>query len=101
LLFGYLCPRSTVPDGEVAAFTRRLTAYAETEGFALCAVFVEESSTGDAAFTALLTAARRYATCVVAVPALDHLARVPLAMQRLEHEAGAQVLVVSPRHPGT
>jgi hypothetical protein len=35
-------------------------------------------------------------TCAVAVPSLDHLARVFLAAQRLEYEAGAHVLAVRP-----
>jgi hypothetical protein len=95
LLFGYLHPSTPASDGDVAAYTGILAAYAEAEGFALCTVFVEMPGS-DAAFTALLTAMRRYECWAVAVPSREHLARVFLAVQRLEYEAGARVLVVRP-----
>jgi hypothetical protein len=95
LLFGYLHPSTPASDRDVAAYTGSLATYAEAEGFALCTVFVERPGS-DAAFTALLAATQRYESCVVAVPSLEHLARVFLAVQRLEYEAGARMLVVRP-----
>jgi hypothetical protein len=96
LLFGYVDPRAP-RSVEPAEFTRTLEAYAETESFALCAVFIERVDSGAAAFEGLLAALPRYESGWVAVPSMDHLARVFLAVQRLQHEAGARVLVIPPR----
>ena len=92
LLFGYLNAwPSTSADGR-AAFRRALAAFATTEGFSLADIFTERVGGRDAAFDALQQCEAR----VVAVPALDHLARVPgvpLAKERLEGE-GVPVVVV-------
>jgi hypothetical protein len=98
LLFGYLNVWPSTSDGELAAFTVALRAFAGTEGFTLGDVFAERAAGHGTAFHALLHAVRRYEVRAVAVPALDHLARVPgvkLAKERLETE-GARVLIVRP-----
>jgi hypothetical protein len=100
LLFGYLNAwPSTSADGR-AAFRRALTAFAMTEGFTLADIFAERTGGRSAAFDALIHALQRDEARVVAVPALDHLARVPgvpLAKERLEGE-GVPVVVVPPNH---
>jgi hypothetical protein len=98
LLFGYLNAwPSTSADGR-AAFRRALAAFATTEGFSLADIFTERVGGRDAAFDALVYVLQQYEVRVVAVPALDHLARVPgvpLAKERLEDE-GVPVVVVPP-----
>jgi hypothetical protein len=101
LLFGYLNYWPAASEARRSAFTRALAAYAVTEGFALADIFVERVGGRGAAFAALLRAVERDEARAVAVPALDHLARVPgvpLARERLEGE-GARVLVVLPTAP--
>jgi hypothetical protein len=93
LLFGYVDPHAPgcVDPG---AFTWTLETYAETEGFSLYTVFVERAESGDAAFEALLAALPRYESAAVAVPSMEHLAGVFLAVHRLRYEGGASVLII-------
>jgi hypothetical protein len=100
LLFGYLNGWPSTSDDKLAAFTWQLTAFARTEGFTLHDVFAEQVGGQAAAFRVLVDAVQRHEAEAVAVPALDHLARVPgvpLARECLE-DAGTRVLVV---HPGS
>jgi hypothetical protein len=77
LLFGYLNGWPSTSDDKLAAFTWQLTAFARTEGFTLHDVFAEQVGGQAAAFRVLVDAVQRHEAEAVAVPALDHLARVP------------------------
>jgi hypothetical protein len=102
LLFGYLNYWPAASEARRTAFSRALAAYAVTEGFALADIFVEHVGGRGAAFDALVHALQRDEARVVAVPALEHLTRVPgvpLARERLEGEGVRALVVVIPGKP--
>jgi len=97
LLFGYLRVPALAKDVGPAEVRSRFGAFADTEGYALGAVFVDQAHTAPAGFDALIEAVKTYDAHAVAVPSLDHLAVLGTSATLtafLQRVTGARVLVV-------
>jgi hypothetical protein len=101
-LFGYYSARSAVTHDHAVAVRRRLTDFAECEGFALAALFAETAEQPAVALQALIDSAGRRQVLAVAVSAPSDLGTHEITQhvtrERLE-TAGLRVLVV-PRDGG-
>jgi hypothetical protein len=98
LMFGYLRVHQLAPGATPGAISARFAAYADTEGFALAGVFVDQDRTAPTALGALIDAVKKYDARAVAVPTLEHLAvlgRRPL-VKFVQNATGAQVMAMDP-----
>lgn len=72
LIYGYLWMWTDTSDEDAARTERKLTDYAEREGFTVAEVFVERAYLPVAAFNGLLEALARTETKDIVVPDLSH-----------------------------
>jgi len=105
LMFGYLRVQLLAAGTTREQVCGRFDSYAQVEGYAMGAVFVDQAGTAPAGFAALIEAVKRYDARAVAVPTLEHLAVLgapPPLREFLQRSTGAQVLVMDPeRTPGS
>jgi len=99
LMFGYLRVQLLAAGTTREQVTGGFDSYAQVEGYALGAVFVDQPDTAPAGFAALIEAVKRYDAQAVAVPTLEHLAVLgapPPLRQFVQRATGAQVLIMDP-----
>ncbi len=101
-MFGYLRVARLAPNVTPDVIRAEFASYAETEGYALAGVFVDQNLCAPAALGALIDAVKKYDARAVAVPTLDHLAVI--GKRRLvsfvQNATGAQVLAMDTAHQG-
>jgi hypothetical protein len=68
LLLGYIRADALTTDREVARGTSELTAFADSEGYALATVFVERTDRAPAVFEALLAEVVRTGARAIVMP---------------------------------
>jgi hypothetical protein len=96
-MFGYYSARAGISHDHVVAVRKRLTDFAECEGFALAALFAETAEQPAVALQAMIDSAERRQVEAVAVPALSDLGPNEL-VQRVTRDrlqrVGIRVLVL-------
>jgi hypothetical protein len=100
LLFGYLRVQLLAAGATPGAISAQFDAYAQTEGYSLGAVFIDQAQTAPAGFDALIEAVKQYDARAIAVPTLDHLAvlgRGKPLVAFVQNATGAQVLSMDPQ----
>jgi len=98
LMFGYLRVHQLAAGATPGAISAQFAAYADSEGFALAGVFVDQDRTAPTALGALIDAVKKYDARAVAVPTLEHLevlGRRPL-VKFVQNATGAQVMAMDP-----
>jgi len=96
LMFGYLRVHQLAPGATPGAISAQFAAYADTEGYALAGVFIDQDLTAPTALGALIDAVKKYDARAVAVPTLEHLevlGRRPL-VKFVQNATGAQVMAM-------
>jgi hypothetical protein len=98
LAFGYIRLQRNTPANELADLRQQMADVVASQGFILGDVFVESEDSTNSAFARLMDALHTSGVAIVAVPSMNHLARmesVSAAMkERIESETGARVLIV-------
>lgn len=98
LMFGYLRVRQLADDVTPGEISAQFAEYADTEGYALAGVFVDQDSTRPRGLDALIDAVKKFDARAVAVPTLDHLAVLassqPPLVKFVQNATGAQVLAM-------
>ncbi|MFF1422272.1 hypothetical protein [Streptomyces sp. NPDC058280] len=98
-MYGYMRLAATNQEGdEGEAVKQELAAHAESEGFTLERVFIEQVRANEPAFDCLTDALTKSGVRHVIVPSLWHFARLPglqKAMRdHIEQEIGARIWIV-------
>jgi hypothetical protein len=102
LILGYLRQHLLMTEDELADTKERLAHFAQTEGFALGTVYIEQVDTAPAAFEALVEAANRDDITAVVVPSMFHFAvlSAPATIKlHFERLTGARVMVANSHRP--